>query len=159
MIRLPAASSCMILSGRALVSAAGSWNWPARCEPRISALERQNPAGRGGRDLASTPGVDVTLGQAPRAAGTSVRGAALLYRSGALEGRRVAILGDDDSVALAIGLFGRMLAAKELPRRLTVFEIDPERVAFLKEAAGTVGFTLEIVPHDLRDPFAPEFAA
>jgi len=56
------------------------------------------------------------------------------------------------------GRGGRMLAAKELPRRLTVFEIDPERVGFLKQAAGAVGFAIEIVPHDLRDPLAPEFA-
>lgn len=118
-------------------------------EPVVRAMETH---------LASAPRVDVTLDQAPCTAETSVRRVALLYRSGALEGRRVAILGDDDSVALAIGLFGRMLAGKELPRRLTVFELDPERVAFLKQAADTVGFAIEIVPHDLRDPLPSEFA-
>jgi predicted methyltransferase len=122
---------------------------PDELEPVVRAMETH---------LVSAPRVDVTLDQAPCAAETSVRRAALLYRSGALEGRRVAILGDDDSVGLAIGLLGRMLAAKELPRRLTVFEIDSERVGFLKQAAGRVGFAIEIVPHDLRDPLAPEFA-
>ncbi len=121
---------------------------PDALEPVVRAMETH---------LAAAPRVDVTLDQAPCAAETSVRRAALLYRSGALEGRRIAILGDDDSVALAIGLFGRMLAAKELPRRLTVFELDPERVAFLKQAADAVGFAIEIVPHDLRDPLASEF--
>ena len=108
--------------------------------------------------LAAAPPVDVTLDQAPCTAETAVRRAALLYRSGALEGRRVALLGDDDSVALAIGLLGRMLAGRALPRRLVVFEIDPQRVAFLKRTAETVGFPIEVVPHDLRDPMAPEFA-
>ncbi len=122
---------------------------PDALEPVVRALETH---------LAAAPRVDVTLDQAPCAAETSVRRAALLYRSGALEGRRIAIFGDDDFVALAIGLFGRMLAAKELPRRLTVFEIDPERVAFLKQAAGAIGFAIEIVPHDLRDPLAPNFS-
>jgi predicted methyltransferase len=122
---------------------------PDELEPVVRAMETH---------LASAPRVDVTLDQAPCAAETSVRRAALLYRSGALEGRRVAILGDDDSVALAIGLLGRMLAAKELPRRLTVFEIDSERVGFLRQAGAAVGFAIEIVPHDLRDPLAPEFA-
>ena len=56
--------------------------------------------------LAAAPQTDVTLDQAPCTAETSVRRAALLYRSGALEGRRIALLGDDDSVALSIGLFG-----------------------------------------------------
>ena len=50
-----------------------------------------------------------------------------------------------------------MLAGKELPRRLTVFELDPERVAFLKQAADTIGFAIEVVPHDLREPLAGEF--
>ena len=76
--------------------------------------------------LATAPQTDVTLDQAPCAAETAVRRVALLYRSGALEGRRIALLGDDNSVALAIGLFGRLLAGKELPKRLVVFEIDPQ---------------------------------
>jgi predicted methyltransferase len=108
--------------------------------------------------LAAAPPVDVTLDQAPCTAETSVRRAALLHRSGALEGRRVALLGDDDSVALAIGLLGRMLAGRALPRRLVVFEIDEQRVAFLKRTAEAVGFPIEVVPHDLRDPMAPEFS-
>jgi N4-bis(aminopropyl)spermidine synthase len=121
---------------------------PEALEPVVRAMETH---------LALAPRVDVTLDQAPCTAETSVRRAALLYRSGALEGRRIAIFGDDDSVALAIGLFGRMLAGKELPRRLTVFELDPERIAFLQQAADSVGFAIELVPHDLRDPLADEF--
>ena len=84
--------------------------------------------------LATAPQTDVTLDQAPCAAETAVRRVALLYRSGALEGRRIALLGDDDLVALAIGLFGRLLARKELPKRLVVFEIDPRRVEFWSAA-------------------------
>ena len=108
--------------------------------------------------LAAAPQIDVTLDQAPCTAETSVRRAALLYRSGALEGRRIALLGDDDSVSLAIGLLGRALAGRELARRLAVFEIDPQRVAFLKQAANTIGFAIEVVQHDLRDPLAQELS-
>ena len=107
--------------------------------------------------LAAAPSTDVTLDQAPCTAETAVRRAALMYRSGALEGRRIAILGDDDSMALAIGLFGRMLAGKALPRRLTVFEIDPRRQAFLQDAARDIDVAVEIVGQDLREPFAQEF--
>jgi predicted methyltransferase len=107
--------------------------------------------------LAAAPPVDVTLDQAPCHPETAVRRAALLYRSGALEGRRVAVLGDDDSMALAIGLFGRMLAGKQLPKRLVVFEIDARRVEFLERAARDASLVLEIVRHDLREPIAPEY--
>jgi predicted methyltransferase len=107
--------------------------------------------------LAAAPPVDVTLDQAPCHPETAVRRAALLYRSGALEGRRVAVLGDDDSMALAIGLFGRLLAGKQLPKRLVVFEIDARRVEFLERAARDASLALEIVRHDLREPIAPEY--
>jgi predicted methyltransferase len=103
--------------------------------------------------LAAAPQTDVTLDQAPCTAETSVRRAALLYRSGALEGRRIALLGDDDSVALSIGLFGRLLAGRQLPRRLVVFEIDERRVSFLENAARGAGLAVEIIRHDLREPF------
>ena len=103
--------------------------------------------------LASAPQTDVTLDQAPCTAETSVRRVALLYRSGALEGRRIALLGDDDSVALSIGLFGRLLAGRQLPRRLVVFEIDDRRVAFLENAARNADLAVEIIRHDLREPF------
>ena len=106
--------------------------------------------------LATAPQTDVTLDQAPCTAETSVRRAALLYKSGALEGRRIALLGDDDSVALSIGLFGRLLAGRQLPRRLVVFEIDERRVAFLENAARDADLALEIIRHDLREPFPHE---
>lgn len=107
--------------------------------------------------LAAAPAVDVTLDQAPCNAETAVRRAALLYRSGALEGRRVAVLGDDDSMALAIGLFGRLLAGTQLPKRLAVFEIDTRRVEFLERAARDIELPLEILRHDLREPIASEY--
>jgi predicted methyltransferase len=125
----------------------------AQLSPQLEQVVRAMEA-----HLATTPQTDVTLDQAPCSAETAVRRAALLYRSGALEGRRVAILGDDDSIALAIGLFSRMLAGKELARRLVVFEIDAARVEFLQRTASAIGVTVEIVPHDLRDPIAAEFS-
>jgi predicted methyltransferase len=106
--------------------------------------------------LAAAPQTDVTLDQAPCTAETSVRRAALLYKSGALEGRCIALLGDDDSVALSIGLFGRLLAGRQLPRRLVVFELDERRVAFLQNAARDADLALEIIRHDLREPFPHE---
>ncbi|MHB8268863.1 bis-aminopropyl spermidine synthase family protein [Bradyrhizobium sp.] len=122
---------------------------PSELEQIVRAMEEH---------LAAAPQVDVTLDQAPCSAETAVRRAALLHRSGALEGRRVALLGDDDSISLAIGLLGRMLAGRQLPRRLVVFEIDAQRVAFLKRTADTIGFSIEVVQHDLRDPIAPELS-
>ena len=81
--------------------------------PRDGYSSRRAPARRRdarpgavrGRDVGAASGAAPSVGRAGRAV--------------------IAILGDDNSVALAIGLFGRMLAAEELPRRLTVLNSIP----------------------------------
>lgn len=118
----------------------------ARLTPELEQVVRALEA-----QLSRAPTTDVTLDQAPCTAESSVRRAALLYRSGALEGRRIALLGDDDSVALSIGLFGRLLAGRQLPRRLVVLEIDPRRVAFLEASARQADLAVEIIRQDLRE--------
>lgn len=102
--------------------------------------------------VATAPAVDVTLDQAPCTPATAVRRALLMLQNGALEGRRVLLLGDDDSVSLAIGLLGAALQLPGLARRLTVLDADERRLAFLREAAGRDGFPIETVHHDLRHP-------
>jgi predicted methyltransferase len=102
--------------------------------------------------VADAPSVDVTLDQAPCTPETAVRRALLMLKAGALEGRRVLILGDDDSVSLAIGLVGAALRQSGLARRLTVIDADDRRLAFLREAAQREGFAVETIHHDLRQP-------
>ena len=60
------------------------------------------------------PSVDVTLDQAPCSPDTAIRRALLMLQNGALEGKRVLLLGDDDSVSIAIGLVGARAAARRL---------------------------------------------
>jgi hypothetical protein len=75
-----------------------------------------------------------------------------MFRTGALEGRRVLILGDDDSLSVAIGLLGSALDKGDLTRGVTVIESDPRRVVFLREAAAREAIPLRVVEHDLREP-------
>lgn len=105
--------------------------------------------------LESAPAVDNTLDQAPCQAETAIRRAALLYQSGALEGARLAILGDDDSISLAVGLLGRAVAGRPVTRAVTVFELDPNRLAFLANAEA--GLEITLVAHDLRDPLPERY--
>jgi len=110
------------------------------------------------RHLEHQPPVDTTLDQAPCTAETALARAALLYRSGALEGKRVVILGDDDSVSLAIGLVGKAIAGGPVVSRLTVLELDPARAAFIGQVAAAEGIPVEVIAHDLREPL-PEGVA
>ena len=100
---------------------------------------------------ARAPSADVTLDQAPCTPETALLRALLMLQAGGLEGRRVLVLGDDDSVSLAIGLLGRALG-RDLTRALVVLDADERWLAFLRDAAATEGIALETIRHDLRQP-------
>lgn len=107
--------------------------------------------------ITSAPSVDVTLDQAPCSPDTAMRRALLMLQNGALEGKRVLLLGDDDSVSIAIGLLGRVLRQNDLTkadltRGVTVIDADERRLSFLRDAAAREQLTLETVHHDLRRP-------
>jgi len=102
--------------------------------------------------VAQAPSVDVTLDQAPCTPETAMLRALLMLQSGALEGRRVLLLGDDDSVSLAIGLLGQAQGGRDLTRGVTVIDADERRLAFLRHAAAQHGIALRTVLHDLRQP-------
>ena len=108
--------------------------------------------------IADAPLVDVTLDQCPCTPDTAMLRALLMLKNGALEGRRVVILGDDDSLSVAIGLAGRALRGADLTRGVTVVESDPRRVAFLHAAAASEEIAIEVVEHDLRDPLPSRLA-
>ena len=86
-----------------------------------------------------------------------MRRALLMLQNGALEGKRVLLLGDDDSVSIAIGLVGRALRRNDLTQAdltkgVTVIDADERRLAFLRDAAAREGLALQTVHHDLRRP-------
>jgi N4-bis(aminopropyl)spermidine synthase len=100
--------------------------------------------------IAAAPSVDVTLDQAPCTPETAILRALLMLRGGDVEGRRILVLGDDDSVSIAIGLVSRALAGRDVAREIVVIDADPRRVAFLAKAG------VRAVVHDLREPLPAE---
>lgn len=100
--------------------------------------------------ITGAPSVDVTLDQAPCMPDTAMRRALLMLQNGALEGKRVLLLGDDDSVSIAIGLLGRALGKGDLTAGVTVVDADERRISFLRDAAAREQLALEVVHHDLR---------
>jgi predicted methyltransferase len=102
--------------------------------------------------VAAAPTVDVTLDQAPCTPETALLRAVLMLQTGALEGKRVLLLGDDDSVSIAIGLLARSLGRDSIARDVVVIDADARRVSFLKDVAEREKIALELVHHDLRQP-------
>ena len=76
---------------------------------------------------------------------TTVARVALMRRRGDLDGKRLLVLGDDDLMGLAAALVGTAQA-------ITVLEVDPELVAFIRKTAERLGLALDVREHDLRDP-------
>ena len=96
------------------------------------------------------PPVDVTLDQAPCTPETALRRALAMHEAGALDGRSIIILGDDDSMSVALTLLARAIGAK--PRQVTVLELDPGRIAHLDQARQRHDLAFDIVAQDLRQP-------
>jgi predicted methyltransferase/DNA-directed RNA polymerase subunit RPC12/RpoP len=106
---------------------------------------------------ARAPSVDTTLDQAPATPEAAIRRALFMYQQGAVEGKRVLILGDDDAISLAIGLIAAMLHPNgPLAARVTVLEYDERWIAFLRDAAQEEQLELEVIRADLREPLAPD---
>ncbi len=78
------------------------------------------------------------------------RRVSLMARMGDAGGKRVAVLGDDDLVSVAL-----CLAAA--PRHVTVLEIDERLVAFIGEVADELGLPLTALRWDLRDPLPARY--
>jgi predicted methyltransferase len=101
--------------------------------------------------LAGAPPADPTLDQVHCTVATKLRRVAYLRQSGALDGRSVLLLGDDDFLALAIALEATA-PGRRAPARLTVLDADPGILAFTRTALRGTGVAAELVLHDLRQP-------
>ena len=101
--------------------------------------------------LRDAPPAEALLDQAHCTVETKLRRIAYLLDSGAMSGRSVLLLGDDDFLAVALPLARQVLGCQP-PQRLTVLDVDPAVIGFSRVAVKRVGFDAELVTHDLRRP-------
>lgn len=97
------------------------------------------------------PSVDVTLDQTSALPESVIRRVLYMYEAGALEGKNVLFVGDDDSVSLATALVGRALGREKFCERLTVIETDERIIDFINRFSRAESLPIECVRHDLRD--------
>jgi predicted methyltransferase len=102
------------------------------------------------RELASlaerAPRTRLELDQSHCTAETKVRRALALLEAGALEGKTVVLLGDDDLTSIAIRLVAAETGAQL--EGVIVLDVDPAVVAFVRRPR----FRIEAAVHDLREP-------
>ncbi len=133
-------AACPCCGGRGVVV-------PPALAPLVRELSR---AVRGG------PPARLELDQCHCTVETKLRRLLAIHEAGALVGRRVLLLGDDDLTALALRLLVRDHGTRSTIARLAVVDVDPALVAFLERELAAAPFPVLCVEHDLRRPLPAE---
>jgi predicted methyltransferase/DNA-directed RNA polymerase subunit RPC12/RpoP len=81
---------------------------------------------------------------------TKLRRVLAMDEAGALDGKRVLLLGDDDLTSIALRLMAERLDLRV--EAVVVLDVDPALVAFLRRALRGAPFRVECAVHDLREP-------
>jgi N4-bis(aminopropyl)spermidine synthase len=96
------------------------------------------------------PRARVELDQSHCTVETKLRRVLALHEAGALEGRAILLLGDDDLISLAI----RLVVAEfglHPPARLVVLDVDPAVAGFIRRRLEGAPLDADIRVHDLRE--------
>lgn len=101
---------------------------------------------------ARAPAANVELDQAHCTVETKVRRVLALDEAGALDGKRVLLLGDDDLTSIALRRLAERNGIGAGIAALTVIEIDPRVREFIRRGLRGAPFPVAIAAHDLRDP-------
>lgn len=87
---------------------------------------------------------------------TKLRRVLMLHEAGALEGRRVLFLGDDDLMSVAVERVARHYGFAESIREMAVVDVDPAVLDFCRARLPDPAFPVSFIQHDLRSPLPPE---
>ncbi len=116
-------------------------------------------AARLDRAAAGAPGAKLELDQTHCTVQTKIRRVLLMHEAGALAGRRILLLGDDDLISVAIAAFAGAGGLGAGVERLTVVDSDADVLAWAGEQITGTGVEAELVEHDLRRPLPARLAA
>ncbi|MDX6391717.1 MAG: N4-bis(aminopropyl)spermidine synthase [Streptosporangiaceae bacterium] len=114
-----------------------------------------------GRLSAAAPDAKPELDQTHCTVATKIRRVLRMHDAGALDGKRIIVIGDDDLTSVALGAFAALPGPAGQPggrariRRLTVVDSDPDVLAFIGAQLADIGAEVELAQHDLRAPLPP----
>jgi predicted methyltransferase len=83
---------------------------------------------------------------------TKLRRILAIHDAGALVGRRVLLLGDDDLMSLALDAFVERFGSGESLAELAVLDVDPEVVGHVQRTLAGSSLSVTCLRHDLRRP-------
>jgi N4-bis(aminopropyl)spermidine synthase len=107
---------------------------------------------------AGIPGARLELDQTHCTVDTKIRRVLRMHEAGAVDGKAILLLGDDDLTSVALAAFCALPSHPARIRRLTVLDTDAALLAFIGDQLAGAGFDVEVCQHDLRDPLPPGLA-
>ncbi|HST18565.1 MAG TPA: bis-aminopropyl spermidine synthase family protein [Gaiellaceae bacterium] len=106
----------------------------------------------------SAPDARTELDQCHCTPKTMLRRVLALHAAGAIVGRRILLLGDDDLISLALARFVARFGSGDVIEELTVLDVDERLLAFVAGELDDAPFPCSFVHADLRDPLLSEHA-
>jgi N4-bis(aminopropyl)spermidine synthase len=107
------------------------------------------------------PSVDTTFDQSKNTVETAIQRAGYFYDKGALEGKRILFIGDDDFTSVSVGLLSKTFFPNEditlIPRSISVLDIDTRILSEIKDVFSNNSLPIQIIIQDLREPIPAEF--
>ena len=100
----------------------------------------------------AAPRVRLEIDQSHCTVETKIRRVLLLHEAGALSGKRVLFLGDDDLMSIALDRVARHYGFAGSIQEVAVVDIDPEVVTFCRSGLHGAIFPASFHEHDLRNP-------
>jgi predicted methyltransferase len=101
---------------------------------------------------AAAPQAKPELDQTHCTVATKIRRVLRMHEAGALDGKRIIVLGDDDLTSVAVAAFAAATGGGARIRRLAVVDSDPDVLAFIGAQVAGTGVEVELAEHDLRTP-------
>ena len=101
---------------------------------------------------AGIPGVKLELDQTHCTVPTKIHRVLRMHEAGALDGKAVIVLGDDDLTALAVAAFCALPGSGPGSAADPVVDTDADLLAFIGNRVAGAGTEVELCQHDLREP-------
>ncbi|MGP8000056.1 MAG: bis-aminopropyl spermidine synthase family protein [Streptosporangiaceae bacterium] len=134
------------LSGRCPACAGHGVIIPDAVDALVTELEQRS---------AGVPGARLELDQTHCTVDTKVRRVLRMHEVGAVDGKSILLLGDDDLTSAALAAFCALPGSPARIRRLTVLDTDADLLGFLGGQLAGAPFPVDLCQHDLRDPLPP----
>ena len=105
---------------------------------------------------AGAPQARLELDQTHCTVTTKLHRVLLMHEAGALDGKDILLLGDDDLISVAIAKFAAATGTAGRLKTVTVIDTDPAVLGWIEQQTRDSGVTVRLVEHDLREPLPPD---